>query len=206
MSTENRLIVFFAVILISIPSVLFAGDNILGDGGFENSPHKPGHGWKDYGPGTRDFDNMEQVYSGEQSCRITLSDASERWNSEIIFQEDIPDIQGDDKFEASAHVFLSESNALSKNVEVYLEIIFYDGEGKDSANELGKFQSGKCTAATRKGEWTNLRIKGRSPATSKNCKLQLVVLPLPYLDDNSKSNEKYSGTIYFDDVNFIKVK
>lgn len=191
------------VVALFFVSASAAQENIIIDPGFEKSPHVPWTEWKDWGPGKRDFDNTEKIRSGNQSYKVVITDSASRWNSEIALQEDITDIQAGDKFEASAYVLVPEDKTLSKHVEVYLEVIFRDGKGKNEENEVGKFQSKKYVLGKPQDQWVKLTISDVAPQGTKECKLQFVVLPLPYLADEQKEKESYSGTVYFDDVNLI---
>lgn len=190
-----------ALIFIGSPLV-FAEDNLIKDGSFEESPHTTSNGWKDWGPGTRDFENKERVHDGRQSYKVTVADSS-RWNSDIALQEDISGIEAGDKFEVSAYIMIPQNKPLSEHTEAYLEIIFYDGSGKNPKNEAGKFQSKKYGYGKAVPNWEELKISATAPQGAKDCKLQLVVLPLPYLTDDKKSEETYSGTVYFDDVKLV---
>lgn len=195
MCKVSHLVVLVILALIVSP-LSFANENLIVNGGFEESSHSS---WKNWGPGVRDFDNTEQVYSGEKSYKITLA-KSARWNSEIAFQDDITGIQKGDKFEASAYLLIPESNPLSEHVEAYLELIFFDGEG----NESSKFQSVKYGDKKPQSQWVKLTISDVAPGDAKECKLQIVVLPLPYLPDSKERDESYSGEVYFDDVSLSK--
>lgn len=193
-----------AVVLIFIGNQpLFAEDNFIKDGSFEESPHASWGSWKDWGPGTRDFENKERVHNGRQSYKVTVADSASRWNSDIALQEDISGIEAGDKFEVSAYIMIPQNKLLSEHTEAYLEVIFFDGNGKDPKNEAGKFQSKKYGYGKSVPNWEELKISGAAPSGAKNFKLQLVVLPLPYLSDDKKAEEFYSGTVYFDDISFI---
>jgi len=200
---------FVLGILMSFIAVLFfvsasvAQENIIIDPGFEQSPHAPWTDWKDWGSGKRDFDNTEKVRSGNQSYKVVITDSASRWNSDMALQEDITHIQAGDKFEAGAYILVPKNSPLSKEVEVYLEVIFRDGKGKNEENEVGKFQSRKYVSGKPQDQWVKLSISEVVPGGTKECKLQLVVLPLPYLADEQKEKESYSGTVYFDDVSLI---
>lgn len=201
----GQLIVLITFTFIVI-SLSFAQENLIVDNGFEESPHASWVNWKDYGPGIRDFDNTEKVYSGIESYKVTVTDASARWDSEIALQEYITEIRADDKFEASVYLMIPEDNPLSEHVEAYLEVIFFDGKGTEPENGIGKFQSRKYGYGKCEKTWTKLTIKGIAPPGIETCKLQLVVLPLPYFSDSGavdvdvEAEEVYSGIIYFDDV------
>lgn len=197
----NRLIIL-AAFLLSIP-LSFAQQNLIQDGGFEESPHISWNDWGDWGPGKRDFDNTEVVHSGSQSYKVTVTGSASRWSSDIALQEDILGIEEGDKFESSAYILIPEDSPLSEHVEAYFEVIFFDGKGKDSENEVGKFQSKKYGYGKPQGQWAELNISDTAPPKAKTCKLQLVVLPLPYLADSQKSDEKYSGIVYFDNIRLV---
>ncbi len=199
----SRLVILIVFTLWLIPSS-FAQQNFVMDSSFEESPHTSWGDWKDWGPSERDFDNTEKTHSGTQTYKITITDSASRWNSDIVLQDDITGIQGGDKFEASAYLLNPKDNSLSDHVEVYLELIFFDGKGKDTENEVGKSQSKKYGCGKPQDQWLKLAIKETAPQGAKTCKLQLVVLPVPYLSDNQKADEKYSGIIYFDDVSLVK--
>lgn len=201
MKYASLAVALIALIFIGSPPV-FAEDNFIKDGSFEESPHTSWGNWKDWGPGTRDFENKEKVHEGRQSYKVTLANSS-RWNSDIALQEDISGIEAGDKFEASAYVLIPQDKPLSEHIEAYLEVIFFGGSGNDPKNEVGKFQSKKYGYGKSVPNWEELKISGAAPVGAKNCKLQLVVLPLPYLDDEKKSEETYSGTVYFDNVKLI---
>lgn len=197
----KTLVAFISVFFVT--SACFAQDNLILDPSFEQNPHASWGDWKDYGPGLRKFDITEKSHSGAQSYKVTVADSASRWNSDIALQEDILGIEGSDKFEASTYLLIPQDKPLSEHVETYLEIIFYDGKGKAQENELGKFQSRKYGYREPVPNWTELKISGTAPQGAKDCKLQLVILPLPYLSDDKKSEESYSGIVYFDDVKLI---
>ncbi len=191
------------VVVFFLASASVAQENIIIDPGFEKSPHAPWTDWKDWGPGERDFDNTKKVHSGAQSYKVVIADSASCWNSDIVLQEDITDIQAGDKFEASTYLLNPKDDLLSEHVEVYLEVIFRDGKEKNEENEVGKFQSKKYVFGKLQNQWVKLTISDVAPEGAKECKLQLVVLPLPYLTNEQKADEKYSGTIYFDDVSLV---
>ncbi|MEA3347382.1 MAG: hypothetical protein U9Q21_04795 [Candidatus Auribacterota bacterium] len=200
-------LVILITFTLSVISLSFAQENLIVDSSFEESPHASWVDWKDYGPGIRDFDNTEKVYSGIESYKVTVTDASSRWDSEIALQEYITEIRADDKFEANAYFMIPKDNPLSGHVEAYLEVIFFDGKRKEIEGETSKFQSQKYGYGKCENTWTKLTIKGIAPPGAGSCKLQLVVLPLPYFPDSGdvdlESEEIYSGTIYFDDVSLV---
>lgn len=196
------LVVFVAVFFIT--SISPAQENLIQDSGFEQSPHISWGDWKDWGPGERDFDNTEKAYSGTQSYKVTVGKLVCRWNSDVALQEEFTQIQAGGGLEASVYFLIPENNPLSEHVSAYLEIIFYDGEGREAENEVGKLQSQECGRGKPQSQWAKLTIDGFVPEGAKECKLQLVVLPLPYLSDAEEANETYSGVIYFDEVSLIK--
>ena len=178
-----------------------AQENLILDAGFEQSPHSSWVNWKDWGPGTRDFDNREEVHSGTESYKLTVSVSTYMWASDIALQENITDFLVGDSFEAEAHLLIPESNPLTEDIETYLEVVFYDGQGINAENEVGKFQSQKYGYGQAQSQWVKLEISNVVPLGAQNCKLQLVVLHLP---DEQGQTGNYSGVVYFDDVSLIK--
>ena len=196
----KRLIILTVFTFLIVP-LSSAQENLILDAGFEDSPHSSWVDWKEQGPGTRDFDSTEKVHSGSESYKVTVSVSALMWESDIALQENITAFSAGDGFEAEAYLLIPSTNPLTEDVETYLEVIFYDGQGMNAENEVSKFQSQKYGYGQAQSQWVKLEISDVVPLGAQNCKLQIVVFPLP---DDQGWTGNYSGVVYFDDVSLIK--